>query len=150
MTGLSLDPRLERDAAFACDLPLCQVRIMNDERWPWLVLVPRVEGASELTDLSVEQRAALMEEIIQADEAVLALGATFGRLPEKTNVAALGNVVAQLHVHVIGRRADDPAWPRPVWNEGTPSPYGRELALAIGAVCSALGVPEGRGGAADG
>ena len=142
MTDFTLDPRLERDSAFACDLPLCQVRIMNDERWPWLVLVPRVAGASELTDLTAEQRAALMEEVVLADEAVLALGATFGRLPEKTNVAALGNVVSQLHVHVIGRRADDPAWPRPVWNVGEARAYGPEMQLAIGAVCSAVGVSE--------
>ena len=140
MTDFILDPRLERDSAFACDLPLCQVRVFNDERWPWLVLVPRVAGAVELTDLTGLQRAVLMEEIVKADEAVLALGATFGRLPEKTNVAALGNVVSQLHVHVIGRRADDPAWPRPVWNEGVAKPYGPEMALAIGAVCSAVGV----------
>lgn len=139
MTAFTLDPRLERDSAFACDLPLCQVRVFNDERWPWLVLAPRVPGAVELTDLTPEQRATLMEEIILADQAVLALGATFGRLPEKTNVAALGNVVSQLHVHVIGRRADDPAWPRPVWNVGEPRPYGPEMALAIGAVCSAVG-----------
>lgn len=139
MTGFTLDSRLERDSVFACDLTLCQVRIMNDERWPWLLLIPRVEDASELTDLSADQRARLMEEVVAADEAVLALGATFGRLPEKTNVAALGNVVAQLHVHVIGRRADDPAWPRPVWNIGEASPYGEELSLAVGAVCSALG-----------
>jgi len=138
--AFALDPRLERDSAFACDLALCQVRVFNDERWPWLVLVPKVEGAVELTDLSPAQRATLMEEVVRADEAVLALGATFGRLPEKTNVAALGNVVSQLHVHVIGRRADDPAWPRPVWNHGEPRAYGPEMALAIGAVCSALGV----------
>ena len=140
MTGFTLDPRLERDTAFACDLPLCQVRLYNDERWPWLVLVPKVEGAVELTDLTAVQRAALMEEVVKADEAVLALGATFGRLPEKTNVAALGNVVSQLHVHVIGRRRDDPAWPRPVWNVGEARAYGPEIELAIGAVCSALGV----------
>jgi diadenosine tetraphosphate (Ap4A) HIT family hydrolase len=140
MSKFALDPRLERDSAFACDLALCQLRVFNDERWPWLVLVPRVPDAVELTDLTSAQRAALMEEIVLADEAVLALGATFGRLPEKTNVAALGNVVAQLHVHVIGRRSDDPAWPRPVWNEGVARPYGEELSLAIGAVCSAVGV----------
>lgn len=140
MTDFSLDPRLERDSRFACDLPLCQVRVFNDERWPWLVLVPRVAGAVELTDLTAEQRAVLMEEVVRADEAVLALGATFGRLPEKTNVAALGNVVSQLHVHVIGRRADDPAWPLPVWNVGDPRPYGPEIELAIGAVCSAIGL----------
>lgn len=139
MTEFALDPRLDRDSAFACDLPLCQVRVFNDERWPWLVLVPRVAGASELTDLTAAQRATLMEEVVLAGEAVMALGATFGRLPEKTNVAALGNVVSQLHVHVIGRRADDPAWPRPVWNEGVAKPYGEGMALAIGAVCSAVG-----------
>lgn len=140
MTEFSLDPRLERDSAFAADLPLCQVRVFNDERWPWLLLIPRVPGAVELTDLTAKQRATLMEEVVLADEAVLALGATFGRLPEKTNVATLGNVVAQLHVHVIGRRADDPAWPRPVWNEGPARPYGEEIALAVGAVRSAVGV----------
>ena len=140
MSSFVLDPRLERDSAFAADLSLCQVRVFNDERWPWLLLIPRVPGAVELTDLTAKQRATLMEEVVLADEAVLALGATFGRLPEKTNVATLGNVVAQLHIHVIGRRADDPAWPRPVWNEGQARPYGEELALAVGAVRSAVGV----------
>lgn len=140
MTSFVLDPRLERDSAFAADLPLCQVRVFNDERWPWLLLIPRVAGAVELTDLTAAQRATLMEEVVLADEAVLALGATFGRLPEKTNVATLGNVVPQLHVHVIGRRADDPAWPRPVWNVGEARPYGEEMSLAIGAVRSAVGV----------
>lgn len=140
MSSFVLDPRLERDSAFAADLPLCQVRVFNDERYPWLLLIPRVPGAVELTDLTAAQRATLMEEVVLADEAVLALGATFGRLPEKTNVAALGNVVPQLHVHVIGRRADDPAWPRPVWNIGEARPYGEELSLALGAVRSAVGV----------
>lgn len=136
----ALDPRLDAASVFVADLDLCQVRLQDDARWPWLVLIPRVAGAVELTDLSREQRAALMDEIKLASEAVNALGASLGRLPEKLNVGALGNVVPQLHVHVLGRRGDDPAWPGPVWGFGAADPYGEALPLALDAARCGLGL----------
>lgn len=135
-----LDPRLERDSVFVADLDLCQVRLQDDSRWPWLVLIPRVADAIELTDLTPAQRARLMEEVVLASDAIRAMGAALGRLPEKINVGALGNVVAQLHVHVIGRRRDDPAGLAPVWGVGTAEPYARALDLAVEAAQTGLGV----------
>ncbi len=113
-----LDAVLAQDTHAVCELPLCSVRLMDDARFPWLVLVPRVSGARELMDLDETQRAPLWQEIARASEALRALCT-----PYKLNVAALGNVVEQLHVHVIGRFRDDAAWPRPVWGVGTAQPY---------------------------
>jgi diadenosine tetraphosphate (Ap4A) HIT family hydrolase len=111
MSAFVLDKRLEGDSAPVADLPLSAARLMNERSWPWLILVPRRPGLVDLIDLDREGRAALMEEIARAAEALRAL-----YRPEKLNVAALGNVVPQLHVHVIARFRSDPAWPRPIWN----------------------------------
>ena len=105
------------------DLALCQVRLQDDARWPWLILLPRIPHAVELTDLGRKDHGRLMGEIVTASMAVRRLGEFLERPVEKLNVAALGNVTPQLHVHVIGRRSDDPAWPRPVWGEGVAQPY---------------------------
>ena len=105
------------------DLALCQVRLQDDARWPWLILLPRIPHAVELTDLGRKDHGRLMGEIVTVSMAVRRLGEFLGRPVEKLNVAALGNVTPQLHVHVIGRRSDDPAWPRPVWGEGEAEPY---------------------------
>jgi len=113
-----LDPRLAADTVAVGDLALCSVLLMDDARFPWLILVPRRERASEITDLSPEDAAMLMGEMRLATQVMLALAK-----PDKVNVAALGNVVAQLHVHVIGRFRSDPAWPGPVWGHGTRTPY---------------------------
>lgn len=113
-----LDPQLEGDTHAVAELALCDLRLMDDSRWPWLVLVPRQAGARELVDLAGAQSALLLDEIRCCSRALLALHA-----PHKLNVAALGNVVEQLHVHVIARRRDDPAWPRPVWGVGARLPY---------------------------
>ena len=102
----------------AAEWPLCHVRLQDDARFPWLILIPRVEGAVELEDLSVEQRAMLMEETVLAGALVRRLGVV-----EKLNVGAIGNVTAQLHVHVVGRRRDDGLWPDPVWGRGPALPY---------------------------
>jgi diadenosine tetraphosphate (Ap4A) HIT family hydrolase len=113
-----LDMRLESDAAFVADWPLCRVLLMNDARYPWLVLVPRRPGMVEVADLSAADRAVLMEEIVRASEILRSLpGVT------KLNVGALGNVVRQLHVHVVGRRAGDPAGAGPVWGHSPAVPY---------------------------
>ena len=140
MTDFVLDPRLAADSVFVADLPLCQVRLQDDARWPWLVLVPRRPGLVEITDLPAADRAVLMEETALAYDAVRALGAALGRLPEKLNMGALGNVVAQLHVHVIGRRRDDPAGSAPVWGAGRAQPYGEALDLAVEAARVGLAV----------
>lgn len=106
----SLDPRLDADTVPVIDLDLCAVRLMNDATYGWLVLVPRRRGLVEILDLEAGDRARLMEEIASAGAALRDV------VPcHKLNVAALGNMVPQLHVHVIARLKDDPAWPGPVW-----------------------------------
>lgn len=111
--SFTLDPRLEADTLPVGELPFSRLLLMNDARWPWLILVPRIAGARELIDLDAADRTALMDEIARVARALEAL-----HRPDKLNVAALGNVVAQLHVHVIARHATDAAWPQPVWGHG--------------------------------
>jgi diadenosine tetraphosphate (Ap4A) HIT family hydrolase len=121
-----LDARLSQDTDFIGDLPLCRVLMMNNSRWPWLVLVPRRDGLVELTDLDVPDRALLIEEA--------ALAASWLKdhaKADKINIGALGNVVRQLHVHVIARTAGDPAWPGPVWGFGSSVRYGPGVAGAL-------------------
>jgi diadenosine tetraphosphate (Ap4A) HIT family hydrolase len=115
MTEFSADPAFEAGSVFAVDWPLCQVRLQDDARFPWLILLPRVAGAVELDDLTAEQRAALMEETVRAGQLIRAVGQAAGRPVDKLNTAALGNVTRQLHVHVVGRRRDDGLWPDPIW-----------------------------------
>lgn len=135
-----LDPRLTADSVFVCDLPLCQVRLQDDTRWPWLVLIPRQPDLVELEDLEPGERAALMEEVVRAGRAVRRLGAACGFEVEKLNVGALGNVVSQLHVHVIGRRLDDAAGRAPVWGVGAAQRYtGDARERALRAARKALG-----------
>ena len=114
----ALDPRLRADTAQVGDLALCRVLLMDDARFPWLILVPRRPEVSELTDLPEADAALLWQEIRLTVGVMQALAK-----PDKVNVAALGNVVAQLHVHVVGRFLSDPAWPGPVWGHGTATPY---------------------------
>ena len=109
------DPAFEAASVFAADWPLCQVRLQDDVRFPWLILLPRVAGAVELEDLAPDQRARLTEDIVRAGARVRQLGALRDQPVDKLNVAAIGNVTAQLHIHVVGRRRDDPLWPDPVW-----------------------------------
>lgn len=113
--GFSLAPAFEAGSIFVADWELCQVRLQDDARFPWLVLIPRVADATEIDDLTAVERARLMEEIVRAGERVRDLGQALERPIDKLNVAALGNVTAQLHVHVVGRRRDDGLWPDPVW-----------------------------------
>jgi diadenosine tetraphosphate (Ap4A) HIT family hydrolase len=123
------------------ELALCHVRLQADARFPWIVLIPRAEAARELEDLAPEDRRLLMDEILAAGHAVRAIGLTLGRPAQKLNVGQLGNVTPQLHVHVVGRRPDDPAWPGPVWGFGTAQAYEpAELELAIAAAKTALGL----------
>lgn len=113
-----LDPRLAADTVHLGDLALSRVLLMDDARFPWLILVPRRVEASEITDLAEPDAAALWQEIRLATGVMQALAK-----PDKINVGALGNVVSQLHVHVVGRFRSDPAWPGPVWGFGTRTPY---------------------------
>ena len=113
MTDFRPDPAFAAGSIAAAEWPLCHVRLQDDARFPWLILIPRVEGAVELEDLSVERRAVLMEETVRAGALVRRLGPV-----DKLNVGAIGNVTAQLHVHVVGRRRDDGLWPDPVWGRG--------------------------------
>lgn len=136
-----LDPAFSATSEFVADLALCQARLQADARYPWIVLVPRAAAARELEDLPAADRARLMDEILGAGAAVRAIGAALGRPVEKLNVGALGNVTPQLHVHVVGRRSDDAAWPGPVWGFGTAQPYGTEaLAQALAAARRTLAV----------
>jgi diadenosine tetraphosphate (Ap4A) HIT family hydrolase len=111
----SLHPQLERDTVNIGDLPLCRVLIINDANYPWLLLVPRRPGVDEIVDLDEVEQAQLMTEITRVARALKAVTGC-----DKLNIAALGNVVAQLHVHVIARRKTDAAWPRPVWGTVPP------------------------------
>lgn len=113
-----LDPRLAADCAEIGDLGLCKVLLMNDARFPWVILVPMLPGLVEILDLQPVQRTALYIEIETVMEAMQRVCE-----PYKLNVAALGNSVRQLHVHVIARQQGDEAWPWPVWGKGAAKPY---------------------------
>ena len=118
MHTFRLDERLARDSELITKLGLCQLRIQNDKRWPWLVLVPQRNDVSELFELTPLDQAMLSFETNQVACALKELtGAT------KINVGALGNIVRQLHVHIIARTEGDPCWPGPIWGQGTPEPY---------------------------
>ena len=129
MTNFVLDPRLAADTAFIADGPLSQVRLMDDTRFPWLVRVPRVNGISEWLELDGGQQRLLLAEINQAGQLIRAQPGV-----EKLNIGALGNIVRQLHVHLIGRHEGDPAWPGPVWGHGAAVRHApAALATQIGA-----------------
>ncbi len=120
-THFELHPQLAEDTVPIIELALCEVRLMDDANHPWLVLVPRVADVTELIDLDAAQRTQLTAEI---DATARALKTLFK--PDKLNVAALGNLVPQLHVHVIARFRNDIAWPRPVWGAANARPYAPE------------------------
>ena len=117
-TDFILDPRLAADSAFIADGPLSQVRLMNDARFPWLVLVPRVPEVSEWLELDGAQQRLLLAEINQAGNLIRTEPGM-----EKLNIGALGNIVRQLHVHLGGRHASDAAWAGPVWGRGAAQRY---------------------------
>jgi diadenosine tetraphosphate (Ap4A) HIT family hydrolase len=115
MSDFQTDPRILATTEPLAALKLCEAYIQVDSRWPWIVLVPRTSGAREIDHLAAKDRTQLMDEIVAAGAAVRAIGAALGRPVEKLNVGALGNMVPQLHIHVIGRRSDDATWPQPAW-----------------------------------
>jgi diadenosine tetraphosphate (Ap4A) HIT family hydrolase len=128
---------LAADAHVVGDLPLSRVLLMDDARFPWLILVPRRHGMRDWIDLAREDQHRLLDEMEAVSLALRGL-----HRPDKLNVAALGNVVAQLHVHVIARFAHDAAWPRPVWGIGARVAYADAALHAQLAACrAALGLP---------
>jgi diadenosine tetraphosphate (Ap4A) HIT family hydrolase len=124
--AFALDPQLAADALPLGELPLSSVLLINDARFPWFVLVPRIPDAREITDLAEADAAALITELRIAVRVMLDLAR-----PDKVNLGALGNVVPQLHVHVVGRFRSDPAWPGPVWGCGIAKPYPPHAAAAL-------------------
>jgi diadenosine tetraphosphate (Ap4A) HIT family hydrolase len=117
----SLHSQLKKDTIDIGDLPLCKVLVIKDAHYPWLLLVPRQEGAVEIIDLDEVAQAQLMTEISRVSRALKDVTKC-----DKLNVAALGNLVPQLHVHVIARRTSDAAWPRPVWGVMPPLAHDAE------------------------
>jgi diadenosine tetraphosphate (Ap4A) HIT family hydrolase len=113
-----LHPRLAADTVFIEDWPLSRVLLMNDARYAWLVLVPRRADLVELHDLVPADRILLGEELARAGRGLKTLAST-----AKINTGALGNIVPQLHIHVVARSPGDPAWPGPVWGHSPAEPY---------------------------
>jgi diadenosine tetraphosphate (Ap4A) HIT family hydrolase len=124
--SFALDEQLARDTFLVGDAPLSRILLMNDARYPWLILVPRREGVVELTDLDTADRARLIEEAACASSFLKAHATT-----HKINLGALGNVVRQFHLHVVARTISDPAWPGPVWASGAARPYEAAQAEAM-------------------
>ncbi|HEX7989592.1 MAG TPA: HIT family protein [Stenotrophomonas sp.] len=117
-----LDTRLAADSVLIADGPLSQIRLMNDDRFPWVVLVPRVPDASEWIDLDGAQQRLLLAEINQISQHL-----KHKPNVSKINIGALGNIVRQLHVHLIGRNENDAAWPGPVWGSGKAQRFDPEV-----------------------
>ena len=135
MTDFILDSRLAADSVFIADGPLSQVRLMNDARFTWLLLVPRVPDVSEWLELDGNQQRLLLAEINQVGNLVRAHAGV-----QKLNIGALGNIVRQLHVHLVGRHTGDAAWPGPVWGSGPALQFStEELAERIEAWRQQLG-----------
>ncbi len=126
LVSFHLDDRLARDTFVIGDLLLCRVLLMNDARWRWLILVPRREGLVELTDLELVDQTQLMDEAGRAARFLKSYTSA-----DKINVGALGNIVRQLHLHVVARVVGDPAWPGPVWGHGAATPYDDGAARAL-------------------
>ncbi len=133
--SFAIDPRLAADTHAIGALPFSELLLMDDARFPWVILVPRIAGARELIDLDEGDQRLLLGEIDRVARALESL-----LKPDKLNIAALGNVVPQLHVHVIARFTSDAAWPNPVWGRGERVAYGeRERAARIATLRTALG-----------
>lgn len=133
--SFAIDPRLAADTHAIGALPFSELLLMDDARFPWVILVPRIAGARELIDLDEGDQRLLLGEIDRVARALESL-----LKPDKLNIAALGNVVPQLHVHVIARFTGDAAWPNPVWGRGERIAYGaRERTARIALLRTALG-----------
>jgi diadenosine tetraphosphate (Ap4A) HIT family hydrolase len=124
----TLHHKLLEDTVEIIRLKLSRVLLMNDSSFPWLILVPERQGVQEVYELSIEDRFVLVEEIAAVSEIIQHLYS-----PDKINIGALGNLVPQLHIHIIGRFRTDRAWPGPVWGTGTAKPYAGEGLAAVSA-----------------
>jgi len=133
-----LDPRITSSSHAVATLGLSELRLQDDGRFPWAVLIPRVAGAVELADLSPEDQQVLLDEIAGAGRWVRAVGAVWALPVEKLNIANLGNVTPQLHWHVVGRRGSDPCWPGPVWGQGMAEPLPEQRIAAARAAWASL------------
>jgi diadenosine tetraphosphate (Ap4A) HIT family hydrolase len=120
-----LDERLEADSTPIGSRDGCLLRLFRDARYPWLLVVPGMGSFREWWELTPQERAVVDGVLADSARVVASLPGI-----EKTNLASLGNLVPQLHWHVVGRRAGDPAWPGPVWGHGSPQAYGREEQVA--------------------
>ena len=118
MPEFELHPQLEKDTIFIRSLELSDVLLMNDSRYPWIIFVPRIENAVDITDLSEQERKVFIEEINFVADAIKKQ-----YQPDRINIAMLGNVVPQLHCHIIARFETDFAWSKPVWGLGEAVPY---------------------------
>lgn len=121
--GFELHPQLAQDTHVVTDLPLCRVLLMNESRYPWFILVPRRVGIREIHTLAAADRQQLWAESDQLSRALMVLFQ-----PDKLNIAALGNMVPQLHLHHLARFQTDAAWPVPVWGRFVPEPYTAAMA----------------------
>jgi diadenosine tetraphosphate (Ap4A) HIT family hydrolase len=135
---MSVPQAIEAVSVPICDLAVSHARLMLDARYPWIVLVPKADGLIEIEELSLQDRAQLLEEAVLAGRAVRAVGKVTGFAVEKLNIAQLGNVTPDLHVHVVGRRRGDAAWAGPVWGVGAAEAYDTDALYA--AVAAARGV----------
>ncbi|MEZ5450972.1 MAG: HIT domain-containing protein [Thiolinea sp.] len=121
--SFALHPQLAQDCLLVGDLPLCRVLLMNEARYPWFILVPRRADISEIHQLNADERQQLWAESDQISQQLLALFQ-----PDKLNIASLGNMVPQLHIHHIARLRTDAAWPAPVWGKFPVQAYTQEAA----------------------
>ena len=126
MSEFELDGRIARDSDLIATLDLCQLRIQNDSRWPWLVMVPQRADMTEIFELSEADQALLSAEVNHVAAALKEITCA-----TKINVGALGNIVRQLHVHVIARFEGDANWPGPIWGYGSAEPYDSEERQAL-------------------
>lgn len=126
MSDFILHSKLAADTFEVLSLEVSQLLLMNDARYPWLILVPQVIGMRDLHNLSTKQYQAVTQEIVQVSEVLESLAQA-----HKMNVGALGNMVPQLHIHIIARQTNDAAWPAPVWGVGEAQPYSQDAAKTL-------------------
>ena len=126
MKKFNLHPRLARDTYAVANLNLCKLLLMNDSNYPWFILVPRIKNISELFELNKLDQSLLNQEV---NEVSKRLSLHFNA--KKMNVAAIGNIVPQLHIHVIARKETDAAWPNPIWNNVDIVPYKKNISLEL-------------------
>jgi diadenosine tetraphosphate (Ap4A) HIT family hydrolase len=124
MANFILHPQLENDSALVTELVLCSVRLINDANYPWLILVPRVANVSDVTDLNDAQ-----QQILWQESALVSRALKYLFTPDKLNIAALGNMVPQLHLHHIVRYQNDVSWPKPIWGQVPSKAYSSELMI---------------------